>query len=83
VGQDLVDAVCEHLNLAEKDYFSCSYRDSHGERVSCSRCCSLSCSSSSSHVVVVVVVVVIVVVVVTVVIVGNSFRFPQQSRRMG
>jgi len=33
-GQDLVDAVCEHLNLAEKDYFSCSYRDSRNNRVS-------------------------------------------------
>lgn len=32
VGQDLVNAVSEHLNLAEKDYFSCSYKDSHGVR---------------------------------------------------
>lgn len=32
IGQDLVDAVCVYLNLAEKDYFSCSYRDSHNNR---------------------------------------------------
>ena len=37
VGQDLVNAVSEHLNLAEKDYFSCSYKDSHGVRVSSRR----------------------------------------------
>ena len=34
VGQDLVDLVSEHLSLAEKEYFSCSYKDSHGVRVS-------------------------------------------------
>ena len=33
-GQELVDAVCEHLSLTEKDYFSCSYKDRHGVRVS-------------------------------------------------
>jgi len=26
-GQELLDKVCEHLNLLEKDYFCCSYRD--------------------------------------------------------
>jgi hypothetical protein len=26
-GQDLTDKVCAHLNLLEKDYFSCSYRE--------------------------------------------------------
>jgi erythrocyte membrane protein band 4.1 len=31
-GRQLVDSVCEHLNLAEKDYFSLSYRDSHNVR---------------------------------------------------
>jgi len=25
LGQVLVDLVCEHISLAEKDYFSCSY----------------------------------------------------------
>jgi len=26
-GQELVDKVCEHINLLEKEYFSCSFRD--------------------------------------------------------
>ena len=26
-GQDLVDKVCEYLNLLEKDYFALSYKD--------------------------------------------------------
>lgn len=32
VGQTLVDLVCDHLSLAERDYFSCSYKDSRGVR---------------------------------------------------
>lgn len=28
-GQDLLDKVCEHLNLLEKDYFGLTYEDRH------------------------------------------------------
>jgi FERM N-terminal domain len=33
-GQALFDKVCQHINLLEKDYFSCSFRDSRNVRVS-------------------------------------------------
>jgi hypothetical protein len=26
-GQELVDGICQHLSLLEKDYFSCTFRD--------------------------------------------------------
>lgn len=32
-GQELVDKVCEHINLLEKDYFSCSFRDNANVKV--------------------------------------------------
>lgn len=32
-GQELVDKVCEHINLLEKDYFSCSFRDNANIKV--------------------------------------------------
>lgn len=32
MGRELTDKVSEHLSLAEKDYFSCSYKDNHGVR---------------------------------------------------
>ena len=32
-GQELVDKVCEHLNLLEKDYFACSYRETNDVKV--------------------------------------------------
>ena len=28
-GQELLDKVCEHLNLLEKDYFGLTYEDRH------------------------------------------------------
>jgi hypothetical protein len=31
-GQELLDKVCEHLNLLEKDYFGLTYEDRHDPR---------------------------------------------------
>jgi erythrocyte membrane protein band 4.1 len=32
-GQDLLDKVCEHLNLLEKDYFGLTYEDRHDPHI--------------------------------------------------
>lgn len=32
-GQVLIDKVCEHISLLEKDYFSCSFRDTNNIKV--------------------------------------------------
>ena len=40
-GQALLDMVCEHLNLLEKDYFGLMYSDAESQKVSALswRCC--------------------------------------------
>lgn len=32
-GQELLDKVCEHLNLLEKDYFGLTYEDRHDPHI--------------------------------------------------
>ena len=39
-GQALVDKVCQHISLLEKDYFSLTFRDNTDSKVSRSRQCT-------------------------------------------
>lgn len=48
-GQVLVDKVCDHINLAERDYFSVSYRDRADVKVGKSDSYTLSKAFSSLH----------------------------------
>lgn len=49
-GQALLDKVCEHLNLLEKDYFGLTFSEADSQKVSALSCslCDHSCTPSPS-----------------------------------
>lgn len=47
-GQTLMDMVCEHLNLLEKDYFGLTFADADTQKVSES-CATLAHQEAAAH----------------------------------